>query len=441
MRDVTLLSQDELFEAWPLLSSEDRVAGFTLLSRADAEELFDRLEARDHAELILALPAGEKRLWMRALAPDDAADVVQEVEDPEQQHQLLDLLDAPTRKEVDVLLAYEEDVAGGLMNPRFARLRPNMTADAAVSYLRRQSRAVAENIYYAYVLDAQQHLLGIVSFRELITAPPDKQVAELMETDLVTAQEGMDQEAVSHLFAEYDLLAIPVVDDQNRMRGIVTVDDIVDVLTEEATEDIQKFGGVEALDAPYLAVTLPQMLKKRAGWLALLLLLEFLTVAAMQRFEAQIATAAMLAFFVPLIVSCGGNSGSQASTLVVRAMALGELDASDWFRVIRRELLVGLGLGTTLATIGMLIVVLAWPLLVGGDRTFQLRVGATVAVSVLIVAMWGTVVGCTLPFLLRWMKFDPASASAPFVATIVDASGVTLYFTVAIMLLRGTVLQ
>src|SRR5581483_7358734 len=215
---------------------------------------------------------------------------------------------------------YAEDRAGGLMSPRYARVRPDMTVDEAITYLRRQARENLETIYYAYVLDAAQHILGVVSFRELFTARPEQRVRDIMELDVVTVPEDMDQESVSQLFARHDLAVIPVVDDEGRMKGIVTVDDIVDVVQEEATEDIQKIGGTEALDAPYLEVGLPQMIRKRAGWLAALFIGEMLTATAMSHFENEIARAIVLALFVPLIISSGGNAGSQATTLVIRAM-------------------------------------------------------------------------------------------------------------------------
>ena len=245
-------------------------------------------------------------------------------------------------------MAYAEDDAGGLMNPRYARVRPDASADEAIRYLQRQAREVLETIYYVYVIDADQKILGVVSFRDLFAAPADKPVRELMATDLVTAREDMDQEELGRLFAQHDLQAIPVVDAHGRMKGIVTVDDIVDVIREEATEDIQKIGGTQALDAPYLEVSLPKMVGKRVGWLAGLFVSEMLTTTAMSRFETEIERAVVLAIFIPLIISSGGNSGSQASTLVIRAMALGEVRLVDWWRVIKRELASGLAMGAIL---------------------------------------------------------------------------------------------
>ena len=386
----------------------------------------------------MLMPASQRRSWMRLLPPDDAADLVQEAHEEEREG-LLALLDEATRREVAALLAYAEDDAGGLMNPRYARVRPDVSADEAISYLRRQARAVLEIINYVYVLDADQKLLGVVSFRDLFAAPGDQKVRDLMSSDVVTASEQMDQEELARLFAQTNLQAIPVVDASGRMKGIVTVDDIVDVIQEEATEDIQKIGGTQALEAPYLKVGLVEMVRKRVGWLAVLFVSEMLTTAAMSRFEAEIARAVVLAVFIPLIISSGGNSGSQASTLVIRAMALGEVKMGDWWRVVHRELRSGLAMGLVLGVIGLTRVEL-WQLLFHTYGSHHLLVGLTIAISVLGVVTWGTLSGSMLPFLLKRFRLDPASASAPFVATLVDVTGIVIYFTAASVILRGALL-
>jgi magnesium transporter len=433
-----LLRTDELKDAWAVLSLEERLEGLRLLTWSEAEGLIRSLPAREQTEILLATSPQEARAWLRMLPPDDVADVIQAT-DLEERGRLLQLLDDGARREVVALLAYAEDDAGGLMNPRYARLRPEMSVDEAASYLRRQAREHAETLYYVYVLDADQKLLGVITFRDLFMAPPDKKVSDIMRTDLVTAAEELDQEALSRLFAEHDYIAIPVVDRQGVMKGVVTVDDIVDVVQEEATEDIQKIGGMSALDAPYLDVSFRHMVRKRAGWLAALFIGEMLTATAMGYFEQQIARAVVLALFVPLIISSGGNSGSQASTLVIRAMALQELRLRDWWRVVRREIAAGLSLGTILATIG-LVRILAWQALFGLYGPHYMLIALTVAGSLVGVVMWGTIVGATLPMALTKVGFDPASASAPFVATLVDVSGIVIYFTVASLLLGGTLL-
>jgi len=438
-------SQEELRAAWPLLTPADRIEGFRLLAeRIEAEEFFVGLSAADQCQIILGMPAAQRRSFVRLLEPDDATDFLQSTP-AEERAGLLALLDDAARKEVTALLAFAEDDAGGLMNPRFARVRPDMSVDEALRYLRRQAPERPGTIYYAYVLDGEQRLLGVVSLRELFAAPAERLVREVMRTEVVSAREQMDQEALSRLFAEHDLVAIPIVDDAGRVKGIVTVDDIVDVVQEEATEDIHRMGGSEALDAPYLRISLAGMVRKRAGWLAALFLGETLTASAMGYFEDEIAKATVLALFVPLIVSSGGNSGSQASTLVIRAMALGEVRLRDWWGVVRREVATGLVLGSLLGAIGFARI-LIWQSVAsayGKDPygPHHFLVGLTVALSIVGVVTWGTIAGSMLPFVLRRLKFDPASASAPFVATLVDVSGLVLYFTLASILLAGTLLR
>jgi len=427
----------QLWEEWPALSMEERVARFKQLPSQDADDFFLSLEPREQETLLLALPQGEQRLWLRVLPPDDAADLIQEAP-AEERDRLFELLDETTRREVRALLAHAEDDAGGLMNPRFARIRPDMTVGEAFRYLRKQSAQV-ETIYYAYVLDGEQRLLGVVSFRQLFQAPEDGRIADVMRTELVTVPEHMDQEQVARLFQQHDLLALPVVNEGGRMVGIITFDDIADAIREEATEDIQKIGGVEALEAPYLTIDFVSLLKKRAGWLAALFLGEMLTATAMAHFEQEIAAAVVLALFVPLIISSGGNSGSQASTLVIRAIALGEVRLRDWWRVLRRELGAGLGLGAILGTIG-LVRILLWQAVGHVYGVHYFRIAATVGLSLVGVVLWGSVAGSMLPFMLRKAGFDPASASAPLVATLVDVTGLVIYFSIASVILHGALL-
>jgi magnesium transporter len=434
------LGLDDLRDAWPLLDLEERSDGLRVLPREDAEDFFIGLSPTDQAALLLHFRAGQRRQWMRLLEPDDVADVIQTTPE-EQRPTLMALLDAPTRKEVLALMAYAEDEAGGLMSTRYARLRPQMTADEAISYLRRQARDKLETIYVSYVLDADQRLLGVPSFRDLFGADPKKVVAEIMTTDVVRVSDEMDQETVSRVFAEHDLNVVPVVDKDGKMKGIVTVDDIVDVVQEEATEDAQKFGGLEALDMPYLQSSRREMIKKRARWLAILLIGEMFTATALGFFEDSLIP--ILSLFLPLIISSGGNSGSQASTLVIRAMALGEVRTADAALVFRREILIGLVLGCILGGIAS-VRVLVWGSFgayhhFSGGNHYAL-VGITVACAVVGCVMWGTLMGAMLPFALRKFGADPASASAPLVATLVDVSGIIIYFTIAKLILSGTLL-
>ena len=432
------LAADDLRESWRLLAPDDRLDAFISLPRHEAEDFFLEISARDQFDMVCAIAPEQRRSWMRLLPPDDAADLVQEASG-EQREALLALLDEPTRREVMALLAYAEDEAGGLMNPRYARVRADVGVDEAISYVRKQAREHLENVYYVYVNDAEQRLVGVVSLRELFAAASDRTVRDIMSTSLVTARSDMDQEELSRLFAAHDLQAIPVVDATGRMQGIVTVDDIVDVIQEEATEDIQKMGGTQALGAPYLQLGLLQMVRKRVGWLAALFVSEMLTTTAMAHFEAEITRAVVLAVFIPLIISSGGNSGSQATTLVIRAMALGEVRLRDWWIVIRRELASGLGMGIVLGTIGFARVLL-WQWLFHSYGQHFMLVALTIGGSVVGVVTWGTFAGSMLPFLLRRFGLDPASASAPFVATLVDVTGILIYFTIASQVLRGTLL-
>ncbi len=290
-----------------------------------------------------------------------------------------------------------------------------------------------------YAVDAAGDLHGIVPIARLIVSSPSRLVRDVMEQPVVQVQPQQDQEEVARLMARYNVAAVPVVDNGGHLLGRITFDDVVDVVEAETTEDILKFGGMEALDAPYLKVAFGRMVRKRAGWLAALFLGEMLTATAMAFFEEEIAKAVILALFVPLIISSGGNSGSQASTLVIRAMALGEVYLRDWWRVIRRELAAGLVLGTVLGAIGFLRITV-WHAITGIYGAHYLLVALTVFSSLIGVVTFGTLTGSLLPFILRRLGFDPASASAPFVATPVDVTGLVIYFSVASAMLRGTLL-
>lgn len=434
---VTSPPPQDILRIWPGLSEQEKLARFRSSTPTEANDLFQTLETHDQAELLMMLPRAERGFWLQLLPLDDAADLIQRIP-PKERQALLDQLDAAARREMIALLAYAEDAAGGLMNPRFARLRPDMTVDEGIAYLRRQADQV-ETIYYGYVLDAGQRLLGVVSFRHLFSADRQTTIRETMQTGLIVVREGTDQEAIASLFSEHRLLAIPVVDDAGRMKGIVTVDDIVDVVEEEASEDIQKIGGMEPLDEPYLRTRFRRMIRKRGSWLSALFLGELLTATAMSRYEAEVARAVVLAVFIPLIISSGGNSGSQAATLVIRAMAIGEVRLRDWWRVIRREVAAGLVLGVILAGIGVARI-LVWQAAWSTYGEHYPLIAATVGLSLVGVVLFGTLAGSMLPFLLQRAGVDPASASAPFVATLVDVTGLVIYFTIASAILRGSLL-
>jgi len=433
------LSLESIGEMWHVLIDEERVDAFRMLPPADAQEWFANLSAADQATIIRGLSRSEAAIWIRYLPPDDAADLLQAVA-PEERPEFERLLDEATLGEVRALLAYAEDEAGGLMSPRFLRVRPDATVDVALRYLRRQTQNQVATFHYVYVLDSKQRLLGAVSFRVLFGASSEATIEQIMQKDPVSVLENADQETVARTIAEHDITAVPVVDAEGRMQGVITVDDIVDVVEEEATEDIHKLGAVETLGAPYLDVSFPSMIKKRGVWLSVLFLGEMLTATAMGHFEDEIARAVVLAMFVPLIISSGGNSGSQASTLIVRSLALTELRLRDWFRVLRRELQSGATLGAWLGLIGFCRVTLWHKLGLFDYGPHYLLVAATVWISLIGVVCFGTITGSMLPFLLRRLGLDPATSSAPFVATLVDVTGLVIYFVVAALILRGTLL-
>lgn len=439
--NVELSALDALRESWPRLSEDNKKESFEKLNRADSVEFYLMLKSNDQFILIKELPLGEKRSWVRLLAPDDVADLIQEIpeSDHEKKDEYLSLLDPQTKREVTALLAYAEDKAGGIMSSRFIRLRPYMNVDEAISYIRIQAKTQVETIYYAYVLTPDMQLLGVVSFRELFGAPSEKKIEDLMHTDVIKIPVDLDQEQIGQIFSKNDLMAIPVIDAGQKMVGIVTFDDVAEIVQEEATEDIHKIGAVESLDAPYLQIKFSEMLKKRAGWLMVLFIGEMFTATALGYYENILQRAIVLSMFLPLIISSGGNAGSQASTLIVRAMALGEVRIKDWWRVLIREISTGLALGLCLGLIGMMRIYF-WPWRESMYGEHYGPIALTVGCSVLGVVLWGTISGSMLPFILRSLKLDPAAASAPAVATIVDVTGVIIFFTMAITILKGILL-
>jgi magnesium transporter len=431
---TTIEALSKLRDDWPTLSKDEQAARFRDLQGDRAESFLRQLDSRELAELLAQLPHEERRAWVRILPPDDAADCLQAAPAAFRE-ELLGYLEDSARHEVVSLLAYEEGEAGGLMHPRYVRLRPGMRIEEAIAYLRQQALARVGTLYYAYVLDDQDRLAGVISVRELLGAAADKTVAQVMRTDVVRVSEDTDQEDVARLLARHDLSAIPVVDAEGRLVGIVSADDILDVVREEATEDFQRLGGTQPLTDSYLRTSLPLMMVRRGGWLAALFLGELLTASAMSRYQDDIARSVALALFVPLIISSGGNSGSQATTLVIRAMAVGEVRLRHWWRVLSREAGTGLALGLLLAALGAARV-LAWQLWFGSYGEQALPLAAIVASSLVGVVLWGSVSGAMLPFILRYVGLDPASASAPLVATVVDVTGIVIYFSAARALLQ-----
>ena len=401
-----------------------------------ATAIFTYLDEDTQAKLLPHLSTERLVAMVRLLPPDDAADILRSVS-PERLAEMLEQLPETFAAELNKLLSYDPETAGGLMTTDYFALEDTCTVAEALERLRRAGKA--ETVFYLYVVDAAHHLVGVLSLRQLVMAEPEALLRSLTGPEVVSVGVDEDQEHIAHLITQYDFLALPVVDRSGRLAGIVTVDDIIDVVSEEATEDIHKIGGMEALDAPYLQIGFARMVKKRAGWLTALFLGEMLTATAMGHFEGEIARAVVLALFVPLIISSGGNSGSQAATLVIRAMAIGEVRLRDWWRVVQRELGAGLVLGAVLGTIA-LVRILLWQAISHPYGEHYLLIAFTVAGSLIGVVLFGTTAGSMLPFLLRRLGLDPASASAPFVATLVDVTGLVIYFSVASLILRGTLL-
>jgi magnesium transporter len=394
------------------------------------------------------LPATQQRL-LKAMAQDEVADILNEMSPDDRtllleeltataSSQMLELLRPDERAVAVSLLEYPEGSIGRLMTPDFIAARQDWTVQQVLDYIREHGQD-SETLNVIYVVDEQGILVDDLRIRELLLTPLTSRVSDLMDRRFVALQATDDQETAVAVFRREDRTALPVTDSKGALVGIVTIDDVLDVAEEAATEDIQKIGGLEALDEPYMQIAFGRMIKKRAGWLVLLFLGEMLTATAMGFFEKEIARAVVLALFVPLIISSGGNSGSQASTLVIRALALGEVGLLDWWRVIRREVFAGLALGTVLGTIGFLRITI-WSVFSDLYGPHWLLVAWTVGVALIGIVIWGTLAGSILPFVLRGLGYDPATSSAPLVATLVDVTGLVIYFTIASMILRGTLL-
>jgi len=438
LRDILReFAAPDLAEIFVDLKPDDEAVLLRLLPHDLAAEVFEYLPVEDQEQMLLALGTEDVARILNDIAPDDRTALLEELPSKVTQ-KLLALLNPEQRKIATDLLGYPPDSIGRRMTPEYVAIKQNWTVAEVLEYLRTQSdRRGAIN--QLYVVDEGGRLVDFVRLRNLVVARAETPVVELLEHAGFSMRATDDQETAVAAFKKYDATILPVVDSKDVLVGVVTVDDVLDVAEKEATEDIQKLGGVEALDAPYLKVGLLSMIKKRAGWLAVLFVGEMFTATAMGYFEDEIAKAVVLALFVPLIISSGGNAGSQATSLIIRAMAVRDITLSDWWRVMRRELLAGLALGCVLACIA-LIRILLWPHkeVVYGPHYFLIAI--TVAFSLVGVVLFGSVAGSMLPFILRRVGFDPAAASAPFVATLVDVTGLVIYFTIAYQILHGTLL-
>ncbi len=419
------------------IPEKDRGIVFRILPKDNSAKTFEYLEFDIQEALLKSLGQEEVAEILNEMSPDDRTELLEDLPGPVVK-KLIRLL-SPEEKAIAVtLLGYPEDSVGRIMTPDFIAVKSAWNVEKVMQRIREVGEKV-EYIDTIFVTDSKGKLLDEITLKELLLAAPETKLEDLMNENYVSIKVTDNQEKAVEMFKEYDLYVLPVVNYENYLVGIVTADDVIDVIEEEATEDIQKFGGMEALDEPYITAPLLEMVRKRAGWLIVLFLGEMLTATAMGFFEHEIARAVVLALFIPLIISSGGNSGSQAATLTIRAMALGEITLGDWWKVMRREFISGLLLGTVLGIIGFLRI-LVWNSIspVYGEHWFL--IGLTIFFTLIGVVMWGTFCGSMLPFVLRKFNLDPATSSAPFVATLVDVSGLLIYFTVATLLLTGTLL-
>ncbi|MEZ4408747.1 MAG: magnesium transporter [Polyangiales bacterium] len=438
LREVIVdLDPPDRAEVLEEFSLQDSALVVRILPRETAAETFEYLPIERQSELVETYGSEQFASVLEEMSPDDRTRLFEELP-AEVTRQLLLKLSPEQRRIASALLGYPPDSAGRSMTPDYLALRPDMTVAEALAYIRQHGKD-AETISTVYVVDKRGRLLDDIRLSTLVLADPEAHVSDLDDRQLVSIPATASNEDVVAAFEKYDRVALPVTDTTGVLVGIITVDDVLDVQAEEATEDIQKLGGTEALDAPYLDTELLVMVRKRAGWLAILLVGEMLTATAMAYYEHEIARAVVLALFIPLIISSGGNSGSQATSLIIRALALREVELSDWWRVLLRELRTGALLGIILGVIGFMRIQF-WP---GREAVYgahYTRIALTVAASLMGVVMFGSVVGSMLPFLLRRLRLDPATASAPFVATLVDVTGLVIYFTVASVLLKGVLL-
>jgi magnesium transporter len=427
------------------LPEDEQVIIFRILPHALAADVFEYLDVDVEAQQQLLRGMAHEQVVgiLNEMSPDDRTALLEELPSAAAR-QLIRLLTPEERRIAQELLGYPEGSVGRLMTPDLIALRADWTVREVLDYIREHGQD-SETLNVVYVVDDRGKLLDDIRIREFLLKPLETRVSDMTDGKFVALAVADSQEDALNVFRKYDRSALPVVDSSGVLVGLVTIDDMLDVAEEEATEDIQKFGGMEALDEPYMRIPLWRMVRKRAGWLVILFLGEMLTATAMAKYQDEIARAVVLALFLPLIISSGGNSGSQASTLIIRAMALGEVTLRDWWRVAFREVQAGLWLGLILGAIGG-VRVLLWSVL--GEHYFHREmygphwplVAITVGLALIGVVLWGSLAGSMLPFVLRRLGADPATSSAPFVATLVDVTGLVIYFSIALYILRGSML-
>ncbi len=425
------------------LNEQDLETAAAILSQFPldrAVEIFDRPELARAGELILELPEDLGGRILKGMSADRAADVLRQLDGPDRTS-LLARVDFETAQSLKLLLAYPEGTAGSMMTTEFVSVPSTYTVAETLKHIR-EVEHTRETVYAIYVLDPHtRELLQVVSLRQLVMSDPNNAIMDVAsDRDPVWVDPDAHREEVARVISIHDLLAVPVLNARHRMLGIVTVDDVIDAILAESTEDVQRFGGVEGMAEPYLEIGFVEMIKKRAGWLCALFIGEMLTASAMQHYSDELAKAVVLTLFIPLIMSSGGNSGSQATSLLIRALALGQLRLRDWWRVAMREIPAGLTLGASLGIIGMARIALWQNLGIFDYGAHWKLIALTVGTGLVGIVTFGSLAGSMLPFLLKRLGFDPASASAPFVATLVDVTGLMIYFSVALLILRGTLL-
>jgi magnesium transporter len=427
---VEEIHDEDLADLMTMLEEDEAMILLEQLGADMAADVFERLDDKKQAELVERF--GTERLGpiVSEMAPDELTDLVAELPD-QVGDRLLETVHPDTAAEVEELLAWPEDSAGGLMTTEFLSVSPRFIVNEVIEHVRKQA-ADAETVYYVYGLDQDDKLLGVASLRDLILADGRTPFSEVMNERVINVAPETDQEEVSRTLRKYDLVALPVVDKNGKMLGVITVDDVMDVMVGEQTEDIQRLGAVEPMDHKYFDTSFWMMIRKRAPWLAVLFVGEFFTGTAMRAYDKVLEAVAQLAFYVPLLVSTGGNSGSQSASLIIRGLATGDITVRDWWRVLLRELGQGMVLGIFLASVGMGRV---W---MWGDGP---RFIITVGITLVGVVLAGCTVGAMLPLLLRRIGLDPATSSTPFIATLIDVLGIMLYFTVARFALAELIAQ
>ncbi len=428
----------DIAEIFSDLTPEDEAVMLRILPHDLAAEVFEYLSVANQERLILALGNEQVASILNDLPPDDRTALLEELPAAATQ-KLLNLLSPEKRKIAADLLGYPKDSIGRRMTPEYVAIHHNWNVDEVLVTLRKTGRN-REVLNQLYVVDEKGRLVNLVRLRNLVVHELQTPVTEIFENQFHALRATDDQETAIAAFKKYDMTMLPVLDSHDKLVGVLTVDDVLDLLEKENTEDIQKMAGMEALDAPYLKIGIFSMIKKRAGWLSVLFLGEMLTASAMNHFEGELARAIVLGSFIPLIISSGGNSGSQATSLIIRAMAVRDVKLRDWWRVLSRELIAGFSLGCVLATLGFVRILIWQSLGFKNYGTHYFLIASAIGCSLIGVVLFGSVAGSMLPFILRKMKFDPAVSSAPFVATLVDVTGLIIYFTIAYLILHGTLL-